>query len=50
MVGAIILGVVAGYDTRLRRPDGRALERLRKFVEDAGPMLHQAAGARPVDA
>ncbi|HEX5038654.1 MAG TPA: GAF domain-containing protein [Candidatus Limnocylindria bacterium] len=47
--GREVVGVVAGYDTRLRRPDGRALDRLRKFVEDAGPMLNQAAGARPVE-
>jgi len=48
--GAEIVGVVAGYDTRLRRPDARALDRLRRFVEDAGPMLRQAAGTRAVDA
>jgi CheY-like chemotaxis protein len=42
--GGQILGVVAGYDTRLRRPDGRALDRLRRFVEGGGPMLRQAAG------
>lgn len=47
--GGEVVGVVAGYDTRLRRPDGRALDRLRKFVDDAGPMLRQAAGPRPGD-
>lgn len=48
--GSAVVGVVAGYDTRLRRPDPRALDRLRKFVEDAGPMLRQAAGSRQPDA
>jgi CheY-like chemotaxis protein len=39
-----LAGVVCGYDTRLRRPDVAALERLRRFVTDAGPILRRATG------
>lgn len=38
------VGVVAGYDTRLRRPDAAALDRLRRVAADGGPMLRHAAG------
>ena len=39
-----VLGVIAGYDTRLRRPDAAGLDRLRRFTEDAAPMLRSATG------
>ncbi len=39
-----VLGVIAGYDTRLRRPDVAGLDRLRRFTEDAAPMLRSATG------
>lgn len=42
-----VVGVIAAYDTRLRRPDVASLDRLRRFVEDAGPMLRKAAGGEP---
>lgn len=42
--GGAVLGVIAGYDTRLRRPDVAGLDRLRRFTEDAAPMLRSAAG------
>ncbi|HEY8169934.1 MAG TPA: GAF domain-containing protein [Candidatus Limnocylindria bacterium] len=45
-----VVGVIAGYDTRLRRPDVASLDRLRRFVADAGPMLRDAAGTRAEDA
>jgi CheY-like chemotaxis protein len=41
--GAIV-GVVAGYDQRLRGRDVAELERLRMAAEDAGPILRAAAG------
>ena len=44
-----IVGVVAAYDTRLRAPDTRSLDRLRVEVAEAGPMLRAAAG-RPLPA
>jgi CheY-like chemotaxis protein len=39
-----VVGVVACYDTRLRAPDPTALDRLRRGVADAGPMLRSLSG------
>lgn len=39
-----IVGVVAGYDQRLRGRDVAELERLRMAAEQAGPILRAAAG------
>ena len=40
----VIVGVVAGYDQRLRQRDDIELVRLVEAVADAGPMLRAAAG------
>jgi GAF domain-containing protein len=45
MDGDEVVGVVAGYDTRLRRGDSRSLDRLRQAVVDAAPMFRAASGA-----
>jgi CheY-like chemotaxis protein len=45
MDGDEVVGVVAGYDTRLRRGDPRSLDRLRQAVVDAAPMFRAASGA-----
>jgi CheY-like chemotaxis protein len=42
--GGEVVGVLAAYDTRLRRPDIASLDRLRRFVDDSGPMLRKVAG------
>jgi hypothetical protein len=39
-----VVGVVAGYDTRLRAADPTALDRLRRGVADAGPMMRALSG------
>jgi len=44
MDGDEVVGVVVGYDTRLRRGDPRSLDRLRHAVIDAAPMLRAASG------
>ena len=45
MDGYEVVGVVAGYDTRLRRGDPRSLDRLRQAVADAAPMFRTASGS-----
>ena len=42
--GDEVVGVVAGYDTRHRRPDPGVLDRFRRSVAGAAPMMRAAAG------
>lgn len=45
--GAELVGVVAAYDTRHRRPEPAALDRLRRATNDAASLLRAAAGRVP---
>ena len=46
--GDELVGVVAAYDTRQRRPEPEALDRLRRATADTASMLRAAAGGAPM--